>query len=134
MHSSTRKSSNSHLNTNNSTLQYTFHSLAYNGTKSAPWEYVRNWTDTEGWFDKEGIQYFTPLLTDKFNSVDLRCNIKPKFAPGTLAVKAGTDITFDSADYIWHSGPLMAYMAKVPKGKMAANWDGSGKVVSYHSR
>ncbi|EPE30275.1 hypothetical protein GLAREA_12998 [Glarea lozoyensis ATCC 20868] len=107
---------------------YTFHSLTYNGTKSAPWQYVRNWTDTAGWFDSSGIQYFSPLYKTSFNSINLRCNIGAKFAPETLPVQAGTEITFDSADNIWHPGPLMAYMARVPKGKTAGNWDGAGKV------
>jgi hypothetical protein len=44
-------------------------------------------------------------------------------------VNAGTDITFDVDDHIFHPGPLMAYMAKVPEGKTAKNWDGSGQVV-----
>ena len=72
--------------------------------------------------------YLSDIETDK-----MRCNrggAKP--APGieSLSVKTGAVIGFKLNQGIFHQGPLMAYMAKVPAGMKAATWDGSGDVVS----
>lgn len=48
-------------------------------------------------------------------------------APRTLSVTAGSTITFNTAG-IFHPGPLHFYMAKVPAGRTAANFDGKGAV------
>lgn len=45
-----------------------------------------------------------------------------------MSVAAGSTVAFTASPDIYHPGPLMAYMAKVPSGKTAANWDGSGSV------
>lgn len=62
--------------------------------------------------------------------VDIRCNVggASKAAAGILSVTAGSALGFLVAPDIYHPGPLMAYMAKVPAGKTAATWDGSGSV------
>jgi len=60
---------------------------------------------------------------------DIRCNVAPIPANGILPVKAGNTLGFTVRDGIFHNGPLLAYMAKVPEGETAATWDGSGKVV-----
>ncbi|KAI0381026.1 glycoside hydrolase family 61 protein [Hypomontagnella monticulosa] len=80
------------------------------------------------------------------NSEAIRCYQRaPGGAPETTQVKAGGQITWVAAPNIYHPGgyyvttpmesplgayeqPLSAYMAKVPSGQTAANWDGSGKV------
>lgn len=62
----------------------------------------------------------------------MRCNVNAAYANETLTVKPGTDLGFQvhsNPPTIYHPGPLMAYMAKVPAGKTAENWDGDGKVV-----
>ncbi|KAI2471657.1 glycoside hydrolase family 61 protein [Annulohypoxylon bovei var. microspora] len=49
-------------------------------------------------------------------------------APDTTEVKAGGQITWVAAPNIYHPGALSAYMAKVPSGKTAADFDGTGNV------
>jgi hypothetical protein len=49
-------------------------------------------------------------------------------APSTTSVAAGGSVSFKITPNIFHQGPLQFYMAKVPSGKTAANWDGSGSV------
>lgn len=75
----------------------------------------------------------TPLLTSMF-SLTMRCNANATFAPETLTVQAGKTLGFQLHagidGYLNHPGPLLAYMAKVPIGKTAQNWDGDGKMAS----
>jgi hypothetical protein len=94
---------------------YTFPSIA--GTSD--WAAVRQWT---------GYQSNGPV-TD-VSLLDIRCNVgaSTKSAAQIQTIPAGGKITFAAAPDIYHPGPLMAYMAKVPAGKTAANWDGSGNV------
>jgi len=63
-------------------------------------------------------------------SNDIRCF---ELAPGTAAkltanVTAGSTVAFQANPNIYHPGPLAFYMAKVPAGKTAANFDGAGDV------
>lgn len=37
-------------------------------------------------------------------------------------------MSFKASPNIFHPGPLQFYMAKVPSGKTAKDWDGSGQV------
>lgn len=46
----------------------------------------------------------------------------------TTSVAAGGSVTFKASPNIFHPGPLQFYMAKVPSGKTAKDWDGSGQV------
>jgi len=48
--------------------------------------------------------------------------------PSILTIAAGQNISFVVDPDIQHPGPGMGYLAKVPSGKTAANWDGSGSV------
>jgi hypothetical protein len=43
-------------------------------------------------------------------------------------VAAGGSLNWAASPNIFHPGPVSAYMAKVPEGKTAASWDGSGQV------
>ncbi|PMD12062.1 lytic polysaccharide monooxygenase [Hyaloscypha hepaticicola] len=83
------------------------------------WPNVRQWTD---------YYAFTP--DTNVSSLDIRCNVNGAvaFAASILSVAAGSNLTWTASPDIYHPGPLMAYMAKVPTGKTAANWDGSGTV------
>jgi hypothetical protein len=45
-----------------------------------------------------------------------------------MTVAAGSTIGFTSNQNIFHPGPIQFYLAKVPDGKTAATWDGSGEV------
>ncbi|KAI0022020.1 glycoside hydrolase family 61 protein [Xylariomycetidae sp. FL0641] len=49
-------------------------------------------------------------------------------AQDTTPVQAGGTLTFTAAPNIYHPGALSAYMAKVPAGSTAADWDGAGAV------
>src|ERR1700760_2459120 len=83
------------------------------------WSNVRQWT---------GYYTFNPVTN--VASVDIRCNVNgsASFAPNTLSIAAGSVLKWAANPDIYHPGPLLAYMAKVPAGKTAANWDGSGTV------
>lgn len=62
--------------------------------------------------------------------LDIRCgkDASTAFAPGILSVAAGSTLSFVVDPSIQHPGPSLAYLAKVPAGKTAATWDGSGAV------
>ncbi|KAH6679158.1 fungal cellulose binding domain-containing protein [Halenospora varia] len=98
---------------------YTFPALIAGTTKTSEWQYVRQWT---GYVSNGPVTDVTKL--------DIRCNVGASSvsAPGIQTVAAGSQVGFTAAPDIYHPGPLMAYMAKVPAGKTAANWDGSGEV------
>ena len=80
---------------------------------------VRQWTG-----------YYTYSPVQSVSTTDIRCNVggSTASAPGTLPVAAGSTISFTADPNIYHPGPALVYMAKVPAGKTAANWDGSGSV------
>ncbi|KAH8653059.1 glycoside hydrolase family 61 protein [Tricladium varicosporioides] len=94
---------------------YTFPSLI----GSTDWQYVRQWT---GYTSNGPVQ--------DVSSAAIRCNVNgdKNFAKGTMTVAAGATTGFASNQGIFHLGPALVYMAKVPAGKTAANWDGSGSV------
>lgn len=98
---------------------YTFPSLIAAGASTPEWKYVRQWTN----YQSNGP------VTD-VSTVDIRCNVggAAKQASGIQTVSAGSKVGFTASPNIYHPGPLMAYMAKVPAGKTAADWDGSGSV------
>jgi hypothetical protein len=80
------------------------------------WSNVRQWT---------GYYTFDPVTN--VASEDIRCNVNgsTSFAVSTLSVDAGSVLKWAANPDIYHPGPLLAYMAKVPPRKTAANWDGS---------
>lgn len=98
---------------------YNFPSIISGSTTTTAWEYVRQWTG-----------YYTYNPVTSVTSTDIRCNVNGTvaFAPGILSVAAGSTIGFTVDPDIYHPGPAMAYLAKVPSGQTAANWDGSGAV------
>ncbi|KAH6670109.1 glycosyl hydrolase family 61-domain-containing protein [Halenospora varia] len=102
---------------------YGFNRLIYPSLNDTPWQRVRHWTSRGEWQNQQ-----TPLLPSQFNTTDIRCNANPEFANKTLTVKAGTTLGFAVDSLIFHDGPAMVYMAKVPREMEAESWDGSGKV------
>jgi hypothetical protein len=98
---------------------YNFPSMVYNGATTPAWAAVRQWTN-----------YYTYQPVQDVTSLDLRCNkdASTVSAASTLSVAAGSTLAFTVSPDIYHAGPALAYMAKVPSGKTAANWDGSGAV------
>jgi hypothetical protein len=68
----------------------------------------------------------------------MRCNVNATLsAPHILDIEAGTELGFevDSAvrgEGIYHPGPLLGYMAQVPKDiESVKGWDAAGKVVYF---
>ncbi len=102
-----------------STAHYNFPSLIYQGTIETPWQHVRQWTD-----------YYTYNPVTSVSTLPIRCNVDgtTTFAPSTLPVAAGATLGFTVDPDIYHAGPLLVYLAKVPAGHTAANWAGDGTV------
>lgn len=101
---------------------YNYPSMILDGVITPQWSDVRQWT---------GYQSYNPVVD--VTLVDIRCNVdaSTNFAADILSVPAGSLLGFDvfpDTTGIYHPGPLLAYMAKVPSGYTAANWDGSGSV------
>lgn len=98
---------------------YTFDTLVANGAKvGAQWQYVRT---TEN-------KYSHGPVTD-VNSAAIRCYEDPsRGTTQTYTVAAGSNLGVNVDPSIQHPGPTQFYLAKVPSGKTAATWDGSGNV------
>jgi len=99
---------------------YTFASTIYNGARAADWTTVRLAQNK----DSNGP------VTD-LNSGAMTCyEMNPgQGAPQTLGVGAGSTVTIAvGGGQIFHPGPLHAYLAKVPSGKTAKNFDAKGAV------
>ncbi|PGG95808.1 hypothetical protein AJ79_09868 [Helicocarpus griseus UAMH5409] len=97
------------------TAHYVF--PAIEGTED--WQYVRMFTD----------QHTNGPVTS-VETEDIRCN-KDGVNGGstqTLDVAAGSEVAFTVRSEIGHPGPLQFYMAKVPEGASAVDWDGAGDV------
>lgn len=98
------------------TAHYTFPQLTVNGQKTGEWTYVR-----------QTANYQSNGPVQDVSSDAIRCYQR---TPGTTAktytVKAGDTLGFTANSNIGHPGPIQFYMAKVPAGKTAENWDGSG--------
>ena len=58
----------------------------------------------------------------------VRCYTSNFKGVATQSVAAGSSVTFKANQPVFHQGPIQFYMAKVPSGKTAATWDGSGTV------
>ncbi|KAH7119884.1 glycoside hydrolase [Dendryphion nanum] len=96
---------------------YTFPRLVINGKpEEKDWFVTRQ---TKNVNTKQGIENPT--------NADIRC-----YASGNAAniatVPAGAVINYVSTQQVNHPGPTQYYLAKVPEGKSASNWDGSGNV------
>ncbi|KAF8850479.1 hypothetical protein BDZ45DRAFT_696737 [Acephala macrosclerotiorum] len=103
---------------------YTFPALIANGTTGVEWSAVCQWT---------GYQSDGPV-TD-VSSLSIRCNVgaSTKSATQTASVAAGSAVEFTAKADIWHPGPMLFNMAKVPAGQTAATWDGAGEGATSRS-
>ncbi|KAF2021983.1 lytic polysaccharide monooxygenase [Aaosphaeria arxii CBS 175.79] len=100
------------------TAHYTFPALIAGGSSTGTWSHVRKTAN----YQSNGP------VTD-VNSNAIRCyELAPGTPSQTYTVKAGDTVGFVAAASISHPGPLQFYLAKVPAGKTAADWDGSGNV------
>lgn len=97
---------------------YVFPSLILNGTATGEWTNVRRWTGSNS----------NGPVTD-VSSLSIRCNVDAStVSVKTLPVAAGSVLGFSAKASISHPGLMQFYMAKVPTGKTADAWDGSGSV------
>lgn len=98
---------------------YTFPGTKYNGVAQPQWDTVRITQN----------HYSNGPVTD-VNSPLMTCYERDPGvgAPNTLAVTAGSTVTFQVGSSVGHPGPLHFYMAKVPAGKTAKTFDGKGAV------
>ncbi|KAL6151144.1 hypothetical protein ACJQWK_11023 [Exserohilum turcicum] len=100
------------------TAHYTFPDLTWNDKTTGDWVNVRQ---TANYQSNGPVQDVT--------SDAIRCYQRsPSTTAKTLTVKAGDTLGFKAGTTIGHPGPVQFYMAKVPEGKTAATWDGSGEV------
>ncbi|KAF3926494.1 Endoglucanase-4 [Arthrobotrys entomopaga] len=75
---------------------------------------------------RTNTNYNSPV-TD-LTSTDLRCNVGALTggSTSTLTVAAGTKLTVGLDVAVYHDGPILFYMGRVPSGATAQSWDGSG--------
>jgi len=118
---------------------YNFPTIIYNNVTYKHWQYVRRWSAGNDYGNQDD---YTPIeslslqpnpwnITNQLFNIEMRCNVNSTLANETLTVNAGSDLGFQvhtGQGGIGHPGPMMAYMAKVPAGKTAQNWDGDGNV------
>ncbi|KAJ0163944.1 Endo-beta-1,4-glucanase D [Colletotrichum tanaceti] len=107
---------------------YTFGRLVYGGTTYPEWQNVR-----------KTLNFYSNGPTDGVSSTQIRCyeaDAKDRGAVATVPVTAGSTIGFAVNGVVAHPGPASLWMAKVPAGKTAATWDGSGAVwfKIYHEK
>ncbi|KAJ6259754.1 Endoglucanase-4 [Drechslerella dactyloides] len=81
----------------------------------SPYQYFRTNTN-----------YNSPV-TDT-TSTDMRCNVGALTggSTGTYTVSAGTSVTLGLDTAVYHNGPILFYLGRVPSGQTAQSWDGSG--------
>ncbi|KAL3425827.1 fungal cellulose binding domain-containing protein [Phlyctema vagabunda] len=98
----------------NASAHYIFNTLTANGVKNSVYQYIRPNTNNN-----------SPVIDLASN--DLRCNVGATgSSTQTVAVAAGSSVSFTSDVAVYHQGPLSVYMAKAPS--TAAAFDGSGNV------
>ncbi|EWC43726.1 hypothetical protein DRE_07386 [Drechslerella stenobrocha 248] len=106
------------LAANLASAHYIFPNLIFNGATSNEWQYVKR---TEN-------RYSNAPITD-VNTLQMRCYKDPSGPVASTAnVAAGSTVGFKVSPDIFHPGPLLFYLAKVPAGKTAANFEGDGAV------
>ncbi|KAF2681352.1 lytic polysaccharide monooxygenase [Lentithecium fluviatile CBS 122367] len=87
-------------------------------------------TGTSDWSSvRQTVNYQSNAGLSDVSSDQIRCYTSgTKSASSTTSVAAGGSVSFKASPNIFHQGPLQFYMAKVPAGKTAKDWDGSGQV------
>ncbi|KAH8670112.1 glycoside hydrolase family 61 protein [Tricladium varicosporioides] len=102
---------------------YTFPMIVVNGKPE-----IKDWSVTrltKNVNSKSGVE--------SVQSSDIRC-YQSKNADNITTIPAGATIHYISTQQVNHPGPFQFYLAKVPDGKSAASWDGSGNVwFKFHT-
>ncbi|KAM0282801.1 hypothetical protein ACHAQH_002805 [Verticillium albo-atrum] len=98
---------------------YTFRTVEFDGQSTSEWEIIRKTAN----FETSG-----PI--EDVTSEQLTCyELNPgSHGAGVLDVLAGAAVSFTSSPAIFHPGPALAYLAKVPAGTSVSDWDGKGAV------
>ncbi|KAH6661534.1 glycoside hydrolase [Plectosphaerella plurivora] len=98
---------------------YVFPAISSGGTLCQNWGCVRQTTN----FQSNGP------ITDVSSSQMSCYELNPGRGPtGVLSVGAGSTVTFSANPNIFHPGPAIAYLAKVPSGQSVSSWNPSGAV------
>ncbi|TGZ78094.1 hypothetical protein EX30DRAFT_398014 [Ascodesmis nigricans] len=97
---------------------YFFNQIAVNGAAQGEWKYIRQ-------PPPQRISDRIPFLVTDEN---MRCNEKNPAKAETLKVKAGAELTWTLTlgSAIYHPGPSLVYLFKVPAGQQIADYDFSG--------
>lgn len=77
---------------------------------------------------RQTVNYQSNAGLSDVSSDQIRCYTSGMKSAQTTSVAAGSSVGFKASPNIFHPGPLQFYMAKVPAGKTAADWDGTGNV------
>ncbi|ROT36307.1 endoglucanase II [Sodiomyces alkalinus F11] len=100
---------------------YVFPSVSIGGQSASNWEVVRQTANFQSTGPVENV-----------SSPQIKCyelnGSGPWSDTGVLNVQAGASVSFTSSPPIFHEGPALAYLAKVPAGTDVTQWDGSGAV------
>lgn len=100
------------------TIADLFWQTIYKGVISGQWEYIRDTANDPVSGPLEDVT--SPLVACYEKS--------PRAAAKTLAVTAGSLISFVSSNTMGHPGPILWYMARVPDGVAVDSWKPSGNV------
>jgi hypothetical protein len=109
-----------------------FQQIGTGGTKGAVFEYVRKNTNHNSPVTGAQLILYNQcpftyhFLNADLTSLDLRCNVGGRSGAETktLAVTAGSTVTYSADVKVYHQGPVSFYMTKVENAKTA---DGSTK-------
>ncbi|KAM0329277.1 hypothetical protein ACHAQA_004582 [Verticillium albo-atrum] len=98
---------------------YVFPAISSGGQSPTNWQHVR-----------QTANYQTTGPITNVASSQMTCyELNPgRGAPATLDVAAGSSVSFSSNPSIFHPGPAIAYLARVPSGQSASTWSGQGAV------
>ncbi|CRK32520.1 hypothetical protein BN1708_005780 [Verticillium longisporum] len=98
---------------------YTFRTVEFDGQPTSEWGIIRKTANFE-----------TAGPIEDVTSEQLTCyELSPgSHGAGVLNVQAGAAVSFTSSPAIFHPGPSLAYLAKVPAGTSVSDWDGKGAV------
>ncbi|EGY17523.1 endoglucanase II [Verticillium dahliae VdLs.17] len=98
---------------------YTFRTVEFDGQPTSEWGIIRKTANFE-----------TAGPIEDVTSEQLTCyELNPgSHGAGVLDVQAGAAVSFTSSPAIFHPGPSLAYLAKVPAGTSVSDWDGKGAV------
>lgn len=88
---------------------------------TSPWQVVRTTTN----FQSNGP--VTDVTSDQIRCYERNPGTG---APSTYNATAGSTLAYNAGGGIFHPGPMAFYIAQVPSGKTAANWDAKGAVWS----